>query len=131
MNAICVACSTRRHPPLGELCLILLTRLISIPFVKGPSKMQMWLAGEGPCLETLLLLVFHPCPNMRREVSRLLAFMLFNVDTLMSSLKEVHIESSYFKVFHTFLVLVSFTTIPLLSFVLLPLGLQSAWSFLF
>ena len=96
VNVICEVCSTTRQPPLGELCLILLTRLISIPSVKGPSKMQMWLADEGPSLETLLLLVFHPCPSMRREVSRLLAFMLFNVDTLISSLKKVRVESPYF-----------------------------------
>lgn len=116
VNAICEVCSTTRQPPLGELCLILLTRLISIPAVKGPSKVQMWLAGEGPSLETLLLLVFHPCPNMRREVSRLLAFMLFNVDTLLSSLEQVRVESSYLKILPHIVSLVSFSTISLLSF---------------
>lgn len=76
-------------PPMGELCLTLLTRLVATPAADGASKVQTWLSSEYNYLETLLPLIFHPCPSMRREISALLAFILFNADILISNLEEV------------------------------------------
>jgi hypothetical protein len=51
----------------------------------------MWLSSEScsSSMESLLPLVFHPCPSMRREIAVLLAFMLFSSDVLISSLEEL------------------------------------------
>ncbi len=81
-------------PHIGEVCLSLLTRLIAYtPTANGASssEVRMWLSSEScsSSVESLLPLVFHPCPSMRREIAVLLAFMLFSSDVLISSLEEV------------------------------------------
>jgi hypothetical protein len=85
-------CSSPPH--IGEVCLRLLTRLVAYTSTANgtsSSEVRMWLSSEScsSSMESLLPLVFHPCPSMRREIAVLLAFMPFSSDVLISSLEEL------------------------------------------